>query len=182
MPAIPENASMVPVKFADIELTAPYIFTKGYKLTENEAKFLSRAVVSTVGNYFAGGIRRAGAVPSNPQEVFDNLFTSYELGVSNRGSGTGAVDPVSKAAHSIASLKVKELITAKGLKVSAFHAAKDEHGHSKFSTLVAQYVEKNPWVTELAKSQVAAMDAVSVDADMLEGMDLPEPEETSAAA
>lgn len=105
------------------------------------------------------------------QAEFDAKFDGYVLGESNRGSGeTSTKDPVAQFAHTIASAKVKELIKAKGLKVTQFTASStnNDQGVSKFGQLVAQYIAANSWVEELAKSQVEAMNAASgVDLDVI---------------
>lgn len=197
MPAIDPSAPRTMHAVNGVEIEVPYQFTADHALTENEARFLNRTLASTICNYYAGDMRRAveahnKAHPKSKitvadlewdhQAEFDAKFTEYELGVSNRGEGGGAHDPVARAMRAIAAAEVKKLITAKGLKIGAFFAAKDDNGVSKFDALVAQFTDKNAWVRTLAERQVEEQAAMAdeIDAGGLD-LDLPaEPEQAAA--
>lgn len=197
MPAIDPSAPRTMHAVNGVEIEVPYQFTDGHELTANEARFLNRTLASTICNYYAGDMRRAVEAHNKAhpkakitvadldwdhQAEFDAKFTEYELGVSNRGDGTGtAHDPVSKAMRAIAAAEVKKLITAKGLKIGAFFAAKDDNGVSKFDALVAQFTEKNAWVRTLAERQVEEQAAMADEIDA-GGLDLDLPEEDTAEA
>lgn len=58
MPAIDPSTPRIPAKFADLAVQVPMAYAEGHALTANEAKFMSRAVNTAVGNSFGGGIRR----------------------------------------------------------------------------------------------------------------------------
>lgn len=92
------------------------------------------------------------------QSAFDEAFSTYTPGVSNRGSGGAtSTDPVMKHAQTLAKAKVTELITRKGLKVRDFQTSKTEAGDSKFSELVTSYIAANPWIVDSARAQLAAL-------------------------
>lgn len=196
MPAIQESAPRVMHAVNGVEIEVPYQFTDGHELTANEAKFLNRTLASTICNYYAGDMRRAVEAhnKANPkhkitvadldwdhQAEFDAKFTEYELGVSNRGEGGGAHDPVARAMRAIAAAEVKKLITAKGLKIGAFFAAKIVKNGveiSKFDDNVAQFIERNSWVRTLAERQVEEQAAMADEIDA-GGLDLDLPDETA---
>ncbi len=59
MPAFDTNTPTTDAEFVGVKLKSPAPFTAAHALTELEAKFLNRAVTSTVGNQYAGDVRRA---------------------------------------------------------------------------------------------------------------------------
>lgn len=148
------------------------------ELAKIDAANLEAFKAKTYTGPVVGEGKAAKPAPATPADLtwdhqaeFDAKFDGYVLGESNRGSGeTSTKDPVAQFAHTIASSKVKELIKAKGLKVTQFTASStnNDQGVSKFGQLVAQYIAANFWVEELAKSQVEAMNAASgVDLDVI---------------
>lgn len=209
MPRIADTAERHAFKFKGVDISAPFVYAPGHVLTDNEAKFINRQLVSTIGNILAGALTAqvkklvdgdpkatppipglsqedalAKSITDGPgegkswQEFYDAKFADYEPGVNNRGEGTGAVqDPVAKLANSIAGDKVKELLKAKNI---PFARVRGE----PFAKLVAQYVEKNAWVSELAKVQIEAIKASGAEApatdDLFEGVDLNPEVEASA--
>ena len=145
---------------------APYVFAEGHALTAKEAYWLNSNLAGVVANSLAGDVRRAKDAgkpidPTTYQSLFDEKFARYELGESNRGSGEGAsTDPVERAAHRIATDRVKALAKAKGLNIRTLMETKDADGQSKLSALIATYLERNPDVMELARAQVEAQAAL----------------------
>lgn len=184
MPQIDPASPTATHKFAGHDITVHYPYAEAHVLTAAEAKYLNRTLATTIGNAFASAIRREvdtynAANPKKPitadtlawdwQAKFDEMFAAYEPGVSNRSSGTGRTsgDPIAKAAHSIAAAKVKELLASKGKNIRQFMSTKAPNSEvTMFNTLVAQYIERNAWVNELAASQVAAMQSASDDLEL----------------
>ncbi len=109
------------------------------------------------------------------QTQFLKVFSEYELGASNRGSGTGTTtktDPVASLVNFLAKEAVKALIIKKGLKVKTFMDAKVMVGAeetSKFMSLVADYKERHPELVDQAKAQLDAQNEGTSDDD---GLDL----------
>lgn len=193
-------------KFKGIEVQAPYTYAEGHTLTANEATFINRNLASVVGNLLSGriqtridalvaGDKEKGIAPLSKedalaqvkasgldkdftswQDAYDAAFADYEPGVNNRGEGGsgGSVDPVQKVANQIADTKVREALKERNI---PFKKVQGE----VFTNLKAQYIEKNPWVLELARQQVAATQAAgpAVDEDDLFA-DLPTGDEDEA--
>lgn len=166
---------------------APYVFAEGHALTAKEAAWVNSNLAGVVANSLAGDVRRAkdAGKPidvATYQTLFDEKFARYELGESNRGGGEGAsVDPVERAAHRIATDRVKALAKAKGLNIRTLMETKDAEGNSKLSALVATYLERNPDVLELARAQVEAQNALTDTASDDLFADIAEPTESAPA-
>jgi len=228
MPTFTDQTPTIARKFVDMSFNVPAPYAEGHALTALEAKWMNGAVLSAVGNAYAGAIRRAvsaltvnrieaaitspekqkkaveaftkrGTVPEgvtaakasdlnwDHQARFLAAYAEYELGKSNRGSGTGSstsVNPVESLTRFLAEQAVKAILVSKGLKVGTFIKARSADGStSKLNELVAQYIERHPELEEQAKAQVEA-NAVSADEDedIFAGLDGSEEEATPAAA
>lgn len=187
MPTIHESHPRHPHTFGGVEIQVPYPFAEGHQLTAGEAKAMNVWLATAIGNGHNRALSdaveaynkgkkvadrlvetkdEAGTkIPATAklpdfdfQAAFDKRFASYELGVSNRGGGgSTSTDPVMVQARSLAALKVKELITRKGLRVRDFQTTKTESGDSKFTELVGAYIASNPWIVDSARAQLAAI-------------------------
>ena len=105
--------------------------------------------------------------PADLQSKFNSKFTSYELGVGRQAAE--ATTPVDRLARTLASAKVKDLITAKGFKVRDFQTAKGSDGEtSKFNELVENYIDANAWIIDAARAQLAALNAHTESNDSLD--------------
>lgn len=72
---------------------------------------------------------------------FAEKFEDYELGVSNRGSGLSTASPIDSLMRSLATAKVKHILTSRGLKVKEYMDAKEADGTtSVFSGMVRDYI------------------------------------------
>lgn len=226
MPKFSPTDPATDVEFVGVKLKAPVIFAAGHVATELEAKFFSRAVTSTVGNQYAGDVRRAiealnveriketvtapkaqesalasyaknKTLPSSVtgatvadlnwdhQAKFNEKFSGYILGVNNRGDGTGPVqDPVAQFTRTLATAEVNKLIAANNLQVKAFQAHKEADGRSKYVHLIEDYIAQNPHLADIAKAQVAAMQAARAEAaaQATGSLDLSLPTTTDAPA
>lgn len=192
MPIFAPTAPRIPVKINGIAITGPAPYSPGHVLTDPEARYLNRQVVTSVANPLPSAMKalaEAAAkegktyIPPTPEALqaeFDRRYAEYEVGSINRGAPGTPVDPVAKLAHQIASGKVVELLQSKGKNVSAFRKAKDEAHGTVFNKLVAQYIEANAWVKALAESQVKAIAEAS--GDTADDFDIPDVTEESAAA
>lgn len=206
MPKFDPSAPTADVEFVGVKLKAPLAFADGATLTPLETKFLNRALISTVGNQYAGDVRRAvaaltedrikaavtapkaqeaalatftktGTVPPSVtkattsdldwdhQAKFLDKFTNYTLGVNNRsGDGPSTSDPVAAFTRTLAVAEVNKLIAANNLKVAAFQAHKEADGRSRYVHLIEDYIAQNPHLADIAKAQVAAMQAAKEEA------------------
>lgn len=179
MPQFDTSTPRITRKFSDIEFSVPAPFPEGHTLSANEAKFLNSTLASVVGNAYSGDIRRAKEAGKDVsiwdhQALFEAKFADYELGVSNRGDGTGtAASPLDRTIAFLASEDVKARLIAKGFKVGVIQRTKNADGVSKFAELVAKNIEDNH---ERFAAQAQAMldaqpDVASEDDDLLAGLD-----------
>lgn len=199
-----ESAPRHEFKFKGVSVQVPFTFTEGHALTENEARFMNRTLASVIGNLTGSKISATiealvkgdkdkgvaplsredataqalanGADGKSWQTIFDEKFAEYELGVNNRAEGSGQViDPVAKLARQIADGEVRKLLKGKNI---PFKKVQGE----VFAKLVSDYVDQNPWVSALAKTQVEAIQAQSATPssdDLFAGLDLGSEDETS---
>lgn len=109
------------------------------------------------------------------QEEFDDLATEWELGVSSRGTGGGASDPIERLTRTLASEAVKAGLKARGYNIRSIMLAKSTDGtQSKLAELVDAYIAKYPALRETAKAQLASTDNGAGDDDVFG--DLPQAE------
>lgn len=86
------------------------------------------------------------------QTMFDTIYGDYEIGVNNRGDGTGGAvhDPATAIANNIAWERVKGLLRDRNIKIGSIKA-------DKKTELVADMLRRDPSIMEAAKSQVGAV-------------------------
>lgn len=159
-----------PREFAGYTVNVPQPYTEGSVLTANEAKFINAQLGSVVGNQFGGFVRRGTETAKEKGETFtidaqakfDEIFSGYKIGESNRGEGGTPTDPVEARAHSIAVGVVKSALKTKGYKL---FSARTPNGvkAEKVNELAAQYLTANPHVKDVAKAQIDAEANLSVD-------------------
>ncbi len=92
------------------------------------------------------------------QARFNEKYEDYELGVSNRGSGLVAKDPVESLMRSLANAKVKAILAKRGLKLKEYQEAKEADGEtSVFSGMVRDYLARfNDDLRATAEAQLAS--------------------------
>lgn len=181
--AAPEAATTSPNtiarEFAGYTVNVPQPYTEGSVLTANEAKFINAQLGSVVGNQFGGFVRRGKDAETadkpftiDAQAKFDEIFSGYKIGESNRGEGGAPTDPVEARAHSIAVGVVKSALKTKGYKL---FSARTPNGvkAEKVNELAAQYLTANPHVRDVAKAQIDAEANLSVD--LGSAVETPEP-------
>lgn len=100
---------------------------------------------------------------STAQADFDETFTNYVLGASNRGSGEGALSTLDRFIRNLASEAVKGLLKRNGKNIVTVQKAKDEAGNSVYAKLVDQYIAKHPELRDLAQAQLAAIGSEATD-------------------
>lgn len=159
-----------------VTVRVPYVFNAGDVLDAEGATYLNKSVAASITNVLGTAARKwadaenelrkdkkhaAHGIKAQPsdyplQAKLDERFALYTLSGATRAASVAA-DPVTKFAEAIAGAKVKELYKAKGFKYRDMLKAEDaEHGNV-FNKHVAQYIEKNEWVRQLAQTQVDAM-------------------------
>lgn len=107
---------------------------------------------------------------------FAETFASYELGVSNRGSGGSATssDPIGSMVNTLATAELKRRILAKGLKVRTLQTTKGVDGStSKFDELKAALIARDgDALRAQAEATLASLAASDADTDdLLAGLD-----------
>lgn len=181
MPQFLASAPRINLKVNDIAITAPAPYAAGHTLTDAEAAFFNRQVATAVANPIPKTIKAqleakiaAGETPGELnaealQHFYDTRYAAYVVGASNRGTGEGsAVDPIMSEARKIAAIKVTEILTAKGITVSAAKKSKVQFEGaevSAFSKFVSQMIAANPGILDTARAQVEAMKAAAADLD-----------------
>ncbi len=102
---------------------------------------------------------------------FAEKFEEYALGVSNRGSGLTTKDPVETLMRSLATAKVKAILTKRGLKVKEFMDAKSEANPevSAFTQMVNDYLTR---FTDNLRAAAEVQLAADTDEDDVEVPDL----------
>lgn len=159
-----------------VAVSVPYVFAEGDVMGPDTATYLNKAIAGSITNVLGTAARKwadaenearknkkhefhgveVTAADYPMQSKLDERFALYTLAAGTTRASTPA-DPTAKFAASIAGEKVKELYKAKGFKYKDMRSAADaEHG-SVFAKHVHQYIAANPWVNELAASQVKAM-------------------------
>lgn len=155
----------ITVQKTPFSVIAPY--AEGHALTETEANVLNQTLAENIRNNFAATVKKAveeaGGDPSainvkDLQKQLDAYTAEYKFGVRRAGGGGSRVmDPVEKKSMEIARSKVREFIKSKSIKVSTVPAA-------KITELAKELIEKTPAITEEAKRQIEASQAVAADA------------------
>ena len=140
-------------------------FEEGHPLTQNEANVLNQTFAENLRNNFAGTVKKAideagdaASVDTKAlQKALNDYTKEYEFGVRRSGGGGGRVmDPVERKAMELARSKVRELLKAKGIKISSIKGG-------KISELAAALLLKAPAITEEAKRQIEASQAIAAD-------------------
>lgn len=117
---------------------------------------------------------------------FAETYSTYELGVSNRGSGgvASTSDPIGSMVNTLATAELKRRILAKGLKVRTLQTAKSTDGStSKFDELKAALIARDgDALRAQAEATLASLASSDADTDdLLAGLDA-EPQPTAIAA
>jgi len=130
MPEFTPETPTISRKFDDHVFAVPALYSKGYKLSAQEADFLNGQLATVVGNRYGAKVRAAkakGETIADPDATFAALFTDYKVGESNRGSGvpgTGkTADPIARNIRFLAEEDLKARIITRGLKVKDFMSA-----------------------------------------------------------
>lgn len=99
------------------------------------------------------------------QAKIDEVFASFEPGVSSRAASSGgSSDPVGKEIRRLASVAVRDLYKAKGVNYQAMLTATKEDGRSAFAHHVDQYIAaKGDQLRAIAEAQLAAMASAESD-------------------
>ena len=140
-------------------------FAEGHPLTSNEANVLNQTFAENLRNNFASAVKKAieeagdaASVDTKAlQKALDAYTAEYEFGVRRSGGGGGRImDPVERKAMELARAKVRELLKAKGFKISSIKGG-------KITELAKGLLEKTPALTEEAKRQIEASQAIAAD-------------------
>lgn len=165
----------ISAKLAGFNITSPTRFAEGHVMSAPEAKWASKALVTTLGNALANKARAAEKAKSpapftddaSAQAVFDKLYADFSFGVRD-AAATKAADTEESFVRDGAAEAVKALIKSKGLKITDFFKAKvtvADKEISKYDHLISQWIAANPDKVDALKAQYAAR------ADTLSGND-----------
>lgn len=171
------EAKKLPITIQNLQFEASAPYAAGHAINENEATALNQTRVENLRNNFAGTIKAkleeiSKEDPARTElsaEEIDELkekFAEYDAEYTFQGKRIGTrapVDPVAREANKMA----KETITA-ALKAKNIDPKNLVEG--RLESLIKEYLDKNPQVTEEAKARVAAVKTLAADA--LEGIDL----------
>lgn len=190
MPEINQASAKANYKFKGHTVAIAPHFTEGHVLSANDAKFANRQLASVIGNMLGQALNRkvealqkaedakesgfkanedgtryqfTAADISDVQALTDEIYTNYEIGVSNyrTGDGSSARDPVKSIADNIAWERIKVLLGNKNIKVGSVKA-------EQRAKLIAQLHEKDPSILVQAK---ATYEGSAADAST-DGLDL----------
>ena len=157
MPHITSETPRDEITIAKRVHTVPRPYAEGHVLSANEASALNQVFAENIRNNFASTIKdhdEAGTYDAaSIQAALDEYTSKYEFGVRSGGGGR-ASDPVHSKAMDIARGKVREAITKKGHSLKDFSA-------KQISELAVGVLEKYPEITEVARAQVAAEQALA---------------------
>lgn len=190
MPEINQASSKANYKFKGHTVAIAPHFAEGHVLSANDAKFANRQLASVIGNMLGQALNRkvealqkaedakesgfkanedgtryqfTAADVDGVQALTDEIYTNYEIGVSNyrTGDGSSTRDPVKSIADNIAWERIKVLLGNKNIKVGSVKA-------EQRAKLIAQLHEKDPSILVQAK---ATYEGSAADAST-DGLDL----------
>jgi hypothetical protein len=152
--------------------TAPAPYAEGHPLTAAEAGALNQTFAENLRNNFAPRVKAAQESAGDAglsaetiaklREDFEKYADDYEF--AGKRQARIPIDPVTRAAKSIAQELLNSRLAAKGLK-------KADLGEGVYDTYVAKLIETKPEITEEAKRRVAAVQSVA--SDSLDDLELP---------
>ncbi len=195
----------LPQVIQGVTVQAPHPFEAGHELTADQSTFLNRMIATRIGQTIGQRVKKqvedhnAKLAEGEPklkledhiatldlQSILDKDYADFDF-TSQRGPGAATVDPITKVARTIAEGKLKELPAVVKLGVGKLMKAPATAGTdyaSKWAEMIGTYIDRNSWVTDLAKQQVEAAAAQSTSedfSDVLESLESePEPAEAEA--
>lgn len=105
------------------------------------------------------------------QAEIDQVFSSFEPGVSGRGGGSGvsSADPVASEMRRLAGVAVRDVYKAKNVNYQAMLKATKEDGRSAYAHHVDGYLAlKSDQLRAIVEAQFAAMEAAKTVGDELD--------------
>lgn len=166
--------STITIQGLPFEVDRPYI-AGTHELTAGEAHALNQTRAENMRNNFASVVRKAiddyrkannlaeeAEVPVTELDKddldtkFSTYLSEYEFAIGGGGGPRTPVDPVAREAARIATEKVKEALTAKGVKISTV-------SKGRMAEFVSAVIAKYPSITEEAKRRVEAVGTIAVE-------------------
>lgn len=163
---------------AGVNFEAPFKYSAGHVLTENEARVLNQTRFENLRNNFAGKVKASveGAEGSIPQadlpKAFAEFEASYDFSTPGTGNGATRLDPVEKEAMSLAREVVKAKLAKAGKSYNPPKGASEAEATAykeQIAAVVARVAERDDIVAAAKKNVASRSKALETISD---GLDL----------